>query len=91
MAYVLGYWFADGNMYFQKGAGRYFVSIEGKKKACIAASLPNWCVAGTTGFEPAISTLTGSHPRPLDDVPHSKPGDPSGIRTHDLHLERVSS
>lgn len=69
MAYVLGYWFADGNMYFQKGAGRYFVSIEGKKKACIAASLPNWCVAGTTGFEPAISTLTGSHPRPLDDVP----------------------
>ena len=26
-------------------------------------------LAGTTGFEPAISTLTGSHPRPLDDVP----------------------
>ena len=30
-------------------------------------TLPN--LAGTTGFEPAISTLTGSHPRPLDDVP----------------------
>jgi hypothetical protein len=30
MAYVLGYWFADGNMYFQKGAGGYFVSIGSK-------------------------------------------------------------
>src|SRR5215216_1891924 len=30
MAYVLGYWFADGNMYFQHGAGGYFVSIGSK-------------------------------------------------------------
>jgi hypothetical protein len=30
MAYVLGYWFADGNMYFQSGAGGYFVSIGSK-------------------------------------------------------------
>jgi hypothetical protein len=30
MAYVLGYWFADGNMHFQKGAGGYFVSIGSK-------------------------------------------------------------
>jgi len=30
MAYVLGYWFADGNMYFQPGAGSYFVSIGSK-------------------------------------------------------------
>jgi hypothetical protein len=33
MAYVLGYWFADGNMYFQKGAGGYFVSIGSKDVA----------------------------------------------------------
>jgi hypothetical protein len=30
MAYVLGYWFADGNMFFQEGSGRYFVSIASK-------------------------------------------------------------
>jgi hypothetical protein len=30
MAYVLGYWFADGNMYFQEGSGGYFVSIGSK-------------------------------------------------------------
>ena len=33
----------------------------------LQTDIPN--LAGTTGFEPAISTLTGSHPRPLDDVP----------------------
>ena len=33
----------------------------------LQTNIPN--LAGTTGFEPAISTLTGSHPRPLDDVP----------------------
>ena len=30
MAYVLGYWFADGNMYFQSSTGGYFVSIGSK-------------------------------------------------------------
>ena len=51
-------------------------------------------VAGMTGFEPAVSTLTGSHVRPLHHIPMwfaGLSGDPSGIRTHDLHLERVTS
>jgi|SRR6266545_411518 len=30
MAYVLGYWFADGNMYTQKSCGSYVVSIGSK-------------------------------------------------------------
>jgi hypothetical protein len=30
MAYVLGYWFADGNMYTQKNCGSYIVSIGSK-------------------------------------------------------------
>ncbi len=33
MAYVLGYWFADGNMYYQPGAGGYTVSIGSKDLA----------------------------------------------------------
>lgn len=36
MAYVLGYWFADGNMYYQPGAGGYFVSIGSKDVAHLA-------------------------------------------------------
>jgi hypothetical protein len=39
--------------------------------------IPN--LAGTTGFEPAISTLTGSHPRPLDDVPRLSLVTPAGF------------
>src|SRR4029079_5506012 len=38
-----------------------------------------FCVAGTTGFEPAISTLTGSHPRPLADVPTMSLVTPAGF------------
>jgi len=37
MAYVLGYWFADGNMYFQEGSGGYFVSIGSKDVAHLEA------------------------------------------------------
>ncbi len=37
MAYVLGYWFADGNMYYQSGAGGYFVSIGSKDVAHLDA------------------------------------------------------
>jgi hypothetical protein len=37
MAYVLGYWFADGNMYFQRGAGGYFISIGSKDVEHLAA------------------------------------------------------
>ena len=45
-------------------------------------------VAGTTGFEPALSALTGLH---VNHYTTSPIGDPSGIRTRDLHLERVAS
>lgn len=33
MAYVLGYWFADGNMYTQASAGSYVVSISSKDES----------------------------------------------------------
>jgi len=37
MAYVLGYWFADGNMYTQKSCGSYVVSIGSKDVEHLAA------------------------------------------------------
>jgi hypothetical protein len=36
-AYVLGYWFADGNMYRQERAGSYVVSIGSKDREHLAA------------------------------------------------------
>ncbi len=58
-------------------------------------------VVARTGFEPVISTLKGWRPRPLDErATHRRPGvdqafrfvgSAYGIRTRDLHLERVVS
>jgi len=53
MGYVLGYWFADGNMYFQKGAGGYFVSI-GSKDVTHLAILRETIGAGR------LARITGS-------------------------------
>jgi hypothetical protein len=53
MAYVLGYWFADGNMYFQPGAGGYFISI-GSKDVEHLATLREVIGAGN------LARITGS-------------------------------
>jgi hypothetical protein len=54
MAYVLGYWFADGNMYYQSGAGGYFVSIGSKDVAHLDALrliIGAGALTGITGSE----------------------------------------
>ena len=71
------------------GEARAFQTLENKKAYAKTAYAFLHLMAGTTGFEPAFSTLTGLHVRPLHHVP--KFGDPSGIRTRDLYLERVAS
>jgi hypothetical protein len=53
MAYVLGYWFADGNMYFQPGAGGYFISI-GSKDVEHLATMRDVIGAGS------LARITGS-------------------------------
>src|SRR6266487_1633699 len=53
MAYILGYWFADGNMYTQKSCGSYIVSI-GSKDVEHLESLRNLIGIGK------VTRITGS-------------------------------
>jgi hypothetical protein len=53
MAYILGYWFADGNMYTQKSCGGYVVSI-GSKDVDHLEMLRNVIGVGT------LTRITGS-------------------------------
>ena len=61
---LCGNYASDG---FLTLCGHFFALNQTRCAVMHTSFVPN--LAGTTGFEPAISTLTGSHPRPLDDVP----------------------